>query len=162
VRAFRSARPWLLGAVAIGCLALAASAAASGTALPNACTVLTKAHPEKAFGHGKILTVSHRKSQKFGVGAAASFVCSEMVGKQPIVLSLSASAAGGFGGVKVTSQTHPSGLGAGDTLTVGSSPSGSPVDFLSFHRGVVYAVVTANGSAPSVLTTFSRTVYKLI
>src|SRR3954447_1509740 len=68
VRTYRSARPWHLGAVVIGCLALAASAAASGTALPNACTVLTKAHPEKAFGHGKILTVSHRKSQKFGVG----------------------------------------------------------------------------------------------
>jgi hypothetical protein len=129
---------------------------------PSACTVLMKAHPEKAFGHGKILAVSQRKSQKFGAGAAATSVCSEKVGTQAISLSLSSSGAG-FGGVRVTSQTHPSGLGAGDTLSVGTTPRGSsPVDLLSFHRGNVYAVVTANGAAPSVLTTFARSVYRLL
>jgi hypothetical protein len=148
--------------VVITVLALAASAAASGTAPPNACVVLTKAHPEKAFGRGKVLVVSHRKSQKYGAGAAASSVCSEQVGAQSISLSLSSSS-GGFGGVKVTSQTHPSGLGAGDTLTVGTAPGGnSPVDFLAFHRGNVYAVVNANGAPPSVLTSFSRIVYRLL
>jgi hypothetical protein len=141
---------------------LAAAASASGLASPNACAVLTEAHPEKAFGHGKVLAVSQRKSQKYGVGAAASSVCSEKVGTQAVSLSLSSSS-GGFGGVKVTSQTHPSGLGAGDTLTVGTTPSGgSPVDFVSFHRGNVYAVASANGATPSVLTTFARIVYKLL
>jgi hypothetical protein len=148
--------------VVIGCLIVAAGATASGVASPSACTVLTKAHPERLFGGGKVLAVSQRKSQKYGAGAAASSVCSEKVGTQPISLSLSSSG-GGFGGVRVTSQTHPAGLGAGDTLTVGTTPSGSsPVDFLSFHRGSVYAVVTANGAAPSVLTTFARSVYRLL
>ena len=162
MRASGSGR-WLSASVVlVGCLLIAAAATASRAALPNACAVLTMAHPEKAVGRGKVLPVSHRKSQKFGVGAAASFVCSEKVGTQAISLSLSSSS-GGFGGVRVTSQTHPSGLGVGDTLTIGKSASGtSPVDFLSFHRGGVYAVVTANGASPSVLTTFSRTVYRLL
>lgn len=148
--------------VVIGLLMLAATANASGVASPNACTVMAKAHPEKAFGHGKMLAVSQRKSQKYGAGASATSVCSEKVGTQAISLSLSSSGSG-FGGVKVTTQTHPSGIGAGDTLTIGTTASGSsPVDFLSFHRGHVYAVVTANGAAPSVLTTFARTVYRLL
>jgi len=160
--AFRSSLCPAGAAVAIGCLVVAATAAASGAASPNACAVLTKAHPEKTFGHGKVLAVSQRKSHKYGAGAAASSVCSEKVGTQAISLSLSSSG-GGFGGVKVTSQTHPSGLGAGDTLIVGTTASGnSPVDFLSFHRGNVYAVVTANGAAPSVLTTVARSVYRLL
>ena len=160
--AFRSFRCLAGAGVVAGCLILAAAATASGAASPNACTVLAKAHPERAFGHGKALAVSHHKSQKYGTGAAATSVCSEKVGTQAVSLSLSSSG-GGFGGVKVTSQTHPSGLGAGDTLTVGTTPSGnSPVDFLSFHRGNVYAVVTANGAAPSVITTFARTVYRLL
>ena len=114
------------------------------------------------FGRGKVLPVSHRKSQKFGVGAAASSVCSEKVGTQAVSLSLSSSS-GGFGGVRVTSQTHPSGLGVGDTLTVGKSANGtSPIDFLSFHPARIYADVTGNGAVPSILTTFSRAVYRLL
>jgi hypothetical protein len=162
VAAFGSFRSWAGAGVVIGSLMLGATATASGVASPSACAVLTKAHPEKAFGHGKVLAVSHRKAQKYGAGASATTVCSEKVGTQAISLSLSSSG-GGFGGIKVTSQTHPSGLGAGDTLTVGTTPSGnSPVDFLSFHHGNVYAVVTANGAAPSVLTTFARAVYRLL
>lgn len=161
VRAGDSAR-WLgLVCLLIGSLAVVATAAASGTALPSACAVLTKAHPEKAFGHGRVLVVSHHKAQKFGTGAATILVCSETVGRQSVSLSLSSSG-GGFGGVKVISQTHPSGLGSGDTLTVGTSPTGSPVDFISFHRGGVFAVITANGAVPSLLTAFARTIYKLL
>ena len=163
MRALSSGRRLSAVVVLAGCLLIAASAAASQAALPNACAVLTKAHPEKAFGRGKVLPISHRKSQKFGVGATASFVCSEKVGTQTISLSLSSSSSGGFGGIKVTSQTHPSGLGVGDTLTIGKSASGtSPIDFLSFHRAGIYADVTANGASPSVLTAFSRAVYRLL
>jgi hypothetical protein len=140
----------------------ASTALGSGAALPNACGLLTQAHPEKAFAHGAPLHVSAHKSQKYGTGAAASVVCSETVGKQPVSLSLSGSA-GGFGGVKVTSQTHPSGLGAEDTLTVGTSPDGSkPIDFVSFHRGPVFAVLTANGGSTVALTKVARAIYKLM
>jgi len=145
----------------VGCLAVVATAAGSGTALPNACTLLTKAQPEKVFGHGKQLAVTQRKAQKFGTGAAATLLCSEQVGRQPVSLSLSLSG-GGFGGIRVISQTHPAGLGSGDTLTVGTSPAGSPVDIISFHRGHVFAVVTANGAAPAILTVFARALYKLL
>jgi hypothetical protein len=139
-----------------------ATALGSRAALPNACALLTQSHPEKAFARGTPLHISHHKSQKFGTGAAATVVCSETVGTQPVVLSLSGSS-GGFGGVKVTAQTHPSGLGAGATLTVGTSPDGSkPIDFVSFHRGAVFAVLTANGGSPVVLTKLGRSIYKLL
>ena len=157
----RLARRWTLVGLVAGCLTVAATAAGSGAALPNACTLLTKAQPEKVFGHGRLLAVTQRKAQKFGTGAAATLFCSEKVGRQPVSLSLSGSG-GGFGGVRVISQTHPAGLGVGDTLTVGTSPSGSPVDIISFHRRGVFAVITANGAAPAVLTVFARTVYKLL
>jgi hypothetical protein len=138
------------------------TALGAGVGLPSACALLTRAHPEMAFAHGAPLHISQHKAQKFGTGAAATVVCSETVGKQPVSLSLSGSS-GGFGGVKVTSQTHPSGLGAGDTLTVGTSPDGSkPIDFISFHRGSVYAVLTANAGSPVVLTKLARRIFKLL
>jgi len=161
VRVLRSVR-WaaLVGLVFAG--VGATTALGSGAALPNACGLLARAHPEKAFAHGTPLHISPHKSQKFGTGAAMTVVCSETVGKQPVSLSLSQSS-GGFGGIKVTSQTHPSGLGAGDTLTVGTSPDGSKaIDFISFHRGTVYAVLTANAGSPVVLTRLARTIYKLL
>jgi hypothetical protein len=147
--------------VAIGCLVLASTAAASGTALPSACTLLAGAHPEKVFGHGKTLAVTHRKSQKYGSGKYATFQCTETVGTQAISLSV-ASSNGGSGGIKITSQSHPTGLGSGATLTVGTAAgSNAPVDFISFHRGAVYVVINANGATPATLTTFARAVYKL-
>jgi hypothetical protein len=160
VRNHGSLRAGLFVLVAVAAVAAAATARA---AVPSACTVLTKAQPEKAFGHGKTLAVSHRTSRHYGSGATATSNCTEDVGTQLIVLSLTGEASGGFGGVKVTSQTHPSGLGAGATLTVGTAAgSGKPVDFISFHRGSVYATINANGASPTVLTGFARTVYKLI
>jgi len=69
--------------------------------------------------------------------------------------------AGGFGGVKITSETHPSGLGAGDDLFVGTGlGNAGPVDFINFHKGGIYASVSANGSEPSNLTALAREVYK--
>ena len=158
---YRSARGVGSAGMVIGCLVLASTAAASGMALPNACTLLAGAHPERVFGHGKTLAATHRKSQKYGAGKYATFQCSETVGTQPISLSVAYSN-GGFGGVKVTSQAHPSGLGSGATLTVGTAAgSNAPVDFVSFHRGAVYLVINANGATPTTLTTFARAVYKL-
>lgn len=151
----------LAGGVAAA-LALAGGAPAARSALPSACTLLTKAHPEKVLGHGKTLAVAHRKAQKFGTGKYASYECSETVGTQPIWLTVSSSN-GGSGGVKITSETHPTGLGSGATLVVGTAAgSNKPVDFVDFHRGGVYLDLTANGASPALLTTIARAVYKLV
>jgi len=149
--------------VAVVWLAVVASAWASAAALPNPCALLTKVHPEHAFGGEKTLAVKHVKLQKYGSGQYASVSCSETVGAQPVVLNLSGPASGGFGGVKVTSQTHPSGLGSGATLTVGTAlGGGGPVDFVAFHKSSVSAVLTANGASPSALTAFARQVYRAL
>jgi hypothetical protein len=58
--------------------------------------------------------------------------------------------------------THPAGLGSGDMLVVGKSPTGGPVDFISFHTATIYASLSANGATPSSLTTLARQVYKLL
>jgi hypothetical protein len=144
-------------------LAFVAATFASAAVLPSPCTLLAKLHPERAFGAGKTLAVKHVKLQKYGAGQYTSVSCSETVGAQPVILNLSGPASGGFGGVKVTSQTHPSGLGAGATLTVGTAlGSGGPVDFVAFHKSSVSAVLTANGASPSALTAFARQIYKAL
>jgi hypothetical protein len=91
----------------------------------------------------------------------ASSTCSETVGTLPVYLTVSHSF-GGFGGIKVTSTTHPSGLGPGDELVVGAGPTGNPVDFIVFHKSTVYVDLSANGANPSRLTTLARQVYRLL
>ena len=153
----------LITALAAVAVWLTVVAAGSAAALPNPCALLAKVHPERTLGRGKTLAVKHVKLQKYGSGQYASVSCSETVGAQPVNLNLSGPASGGFGGVKVISQTHPSGLGSGATLTVGTAAgSGAPVDFLSFHRSSVSAVLTADGASPSALTAFARQVYKAL
>ena len=151
------------GVVALACLVFVASGVASTAALPNPCTLLARAHPERTFGAGKMLAVKDRKLQKYGSGLSASASCSETVGTQPVVLSLFGAGAGGYAGVKVTSQTHPSGLGSGAALIVGTAAGGGgPVDFVVFHKSSVYVDASANGASPTVLTTFARQIYKAL
>jgi hypothetical protein len=105
--------------------------------------------------------VTHRKLTNHGSGSLASSTCSETVGTLPVYLTVS-HASGGFGGIKVSSTTHPSGLGIGDELVVGTGPTGKPVDFIIFHRLTVYMDLSANGAKPSSLTTLARQIYKLL
>jgi hypothetical protein len=143
------------------CLALAAAGSAAGATLPNPCILLAKVHPEHTFGHGTTMAVTHKKLHRYGSGAYASFYCTETVGKLLVALTLSASA-GGSGGVKVISQTHPSGLGSAATLTVGTGPTGSAVDFITFRKASLYASLSANGANPSSITAVARQIYKLL
>ena len=159
------ARPWrgrMAACVVVACLALAATGAATAAALPNPCGLLAKAHAEKTLARGKSVVVRHAKLTKYGSGSLASSTCSEMVGALPVFLTLSHSSSGGFGGIKVTSITHPSGLGSGDELVVGTGPTGKPVDFIVFHTATVHADISANGASPGNLTTLARQVYKLL
>jgi hypothetical protein len=143
--------------VVVFCLvSVAVAGAASSAALPNPCTLLISAHPEKALAPGR--SVEHRKLVKQG---SAGSTCSETVGTLPVYLSVS-HAFGGFGGIKVISMTHPSGLGGGDELVVGKTPTGGPVDFVVFHKSTTYADLSANGANPSSLTTLAREIYKLL
>jgi hypothetical protein len=138
-------------------------AASSAAALPNPCTLVANAHAGTAFGKGKSLALGAQKVQKYGTGKYAGATCLTSVGTQQLSLGVSGTASGGFGGVKVTSQTHPGGLGSGATLTVGTAAgSGSAVDFITFDRGGVYVDITANGGSPATLTSFARQVYKLL
>ena len=165
--ACRSHRP--IAALAVGIAAFAAVAvpavagtASRATALPNPCTLLAAAHAERTIGTEKAATVKPGKLSKYGTGALLDETCTETVGKIVVALSV-AHNYGGFGGVTVTSTTHPGGLGAGDTLIVGTTPDGSkPVDFIVFHKASVYTSINANGAAPASLTAFARQVYKLI
>lgn len=156
----RLAAAFAVALIAVGVAAATGSATAT---LPNPCTLLTKVHPEHALARkGKHLGVKRRKLARYGAGKQASSICSETVGTMPVSLSLSLAAPGGFGGVSVTSTTHPAGLGSGDMLVVGKSPTGGPVDFISFHTATIYASLSANGATPSSLTTLARQVYKLL
>jgi hypothetical protein len=143
------------------CLSGAAAGSAAVATLPNPCTLLAKVHPEHTFGHGKTVEVTHKKLQKYGSGRYASVACSETVGTQPVSLSLSGAPPGGFGGIVKPTSSHPSGLGVGDTLIVGTAAGkGTPVDIVLFHRASVYADLSANGASPALLTSFARQVYK--
>ena len=162
VLARSSRRRAIVAGVAVACLAALAAGTASA-ALPNPCALLTKVHPEQTFGHGKTLVVSKRTQHKYGSGKYLSLTCSETVGTQPVNISLSAAAPGGFGGVADEKTTHPGGLGAGASLITGKAvPGGGPVDFVLFHRGAVYVDLSANGATPALLTTFARQVYKAL
>lgn len=162
VLARSSRRRAVIAGVAAVCLAALAAGTASAT-LPSPCTLLTNVHPEHTFGHGKTLTIRDRKQQKYGSGKYASVTCSETVGTQPVSISLSAAAPGGFGGVANEKTTHPSGLGAGASLITGKGvPNGGAIDFVLFHRGTVYVDLSANGATTELLTTFARQVYKAL
>ena len=138
----------------------AAAGAASGTALPNPCALLTSLHPEATLAPGK--SVAGRKLTNQGTGAFATSTCQETVGALPVYLSVGHNF-GGFGGIKVTSITHPGGLGSGDELVVGTGfGSTGPVDFIVFHKGTTYADLSANGAKPTSLTTLARQLYKLL
>ena len=144
------------------CLAAIAAATASAT-LPNPCALLTKTHPEQTFGHGSTLPVTKRVQHKYGTGKLVTLQCSENVGAQSVGISLSSGGAGGFGGVSNIKTTHPSGLGAGASLITGKAvPSGTPVDFVEFHRGAIYVDINANGASPEILAKFARQVYKAL
>ena len=158
--AVRFVRYGVVVAVVLACAGFAAAGRVSAANQPNACTLLSNAHPEMILHKGGS-AITHHALHKYGSGQGASQTCSETIGTQPVNLSLSLGA-GGFGGVKVTSTTHPSGLGSGDALIVGTSPSGGAVDFIEFHRGTVFADLSANGASPGGITTVARRVYKLL
>jgi hypothetical protein len=149
----------ILGVAAL--IAPVASGMASVATLPNPCTLLSKVHPGTTLAPGKSVVVTQGKLASHGSGNLAISTCSEMVGTLPLNLTFSHSF-GGFGGIQVTSITHPSGLGSGDKLVVATSPSGSPVDFIVFHKATVYVDLSANGANPSRLTTLARQVYRLL
>jgi hypothetical protein len=151
-----------VGVAVVAVAAGAAIAAASGTAtLPDPCALLAKVHPETTIAKSRTVTVKLGKLVKSGSGNFATAYCRETVGKLTVSISVSHEA-GGFGGVHVTSTTHPTGLGAGDELVVGTGPTGSPVDFIVFHTTRAYVSINANGATPSGLTALARQVYPLV
>jgi hypothetical protein len=163
VHALRSLRH-AAGILAIAVVAAGstiAGASAAGT-LPDPCTLLTQVHAENTIAKGKTVTVKLGKLSKYGTGNGASLSCAEKVGTLNVSIDVS-HYVGGFGGVKITSTTHPSGLGAGDALIVGSGAgSGGPVDFITFHTAKGYFDISANGANPIELTTLARQVYALV
>jgi hypothetical protein len=150
------------------CIAVVSAAAGSATAtassaatLPDPCALLTKVHPENTIAKGTTVTVKIGKLVKYGSGRSAGSSCSEMVGRFTVSISLSHTA-GGFGGVRIISTTHPTGLGPGDELIVGTGPNGAAVDFIVFHTAKAYVDISANGATPSSLTALARQVYPLV
>ena len=140
----------------IGSGALVASTAAAG-ALPNPCSVLAAAHAQNTIARGHHVNVG---KVKVSTSTPTYKACSQVVGSITVYLGIS-SFLGGSGGVAVTSLTHPSGLGVGAELTIGTAMgSGGPVDVIVFHRGGVYVTINANGAAPSNLTTLARQVFR--
>jgi hypothetical protein len=157
------ARPWRRPAalVAMAAIALVVANAASSATLPNPCTLLNQVPPETTLAKGKSVVLTRGRLSSHGSGSLATSTCSERIGALPVYLTFS-HAFGGFGGIQVTSTTHPSGLGAGDALVVGRGPTGNPVDFIVFHKSTVYVDLSANGANPSSLTTLARELYRLL
>ena len=155
-------RRWLGALIVAATVAVPVSvtamiSAASAIAIPNACTVLSAVQPQNSIATGKNVTPGKPKTTS---STAVGKACSEVVGSLTVYLDLS-KYAGGWGGVKVTSETHPSGLGASDLLVVGTGlGGGGPVDFINFHRAGIYASVSADGASASGLTALARLIYK--
>jgi hypothetical protein len=140
----------------IGSGGLAASTAAA-SALPNPCSVLAAAHAQNTIARGHHVNVG---KVKVSTSTPTYKACGQVVGSITVYLGIS-SFFGGSGGVAVTSRTHPSGLGAGDVLTIGKAMgAGGPVDVIDFHKGGVYVTISANGAAPSNLTALARQVFR--
>ena len=149
-----------LAATVLAGLASAAVGSAQTATLPNPCTILASAHPQSLNGKAAA-TVSHGTLKAYGTGKYAQVSCSETVGTISVYLSYYSNV-GGSGGVKIISQTHPSGFGGTATLTVGTGvANNAPVDYLVFRKGPLYADLSANGAEPSKLTLLAQEVYKL-
>jgi len=149
-------------AAVVGLTAVSASPAAR-TALPNPCTVLSSIHSYTMLGHGAREVGKTGPLKTYGSGKYQSVSCSDVVGPITVYLSLMANGTGGFGGVRVTSTTHPEGFGGTGTLIVGTGAGGGgPVDFMVFHRGTTYVDLSANGATPAGLTLLGQSLYKLI
>lgn len=148
-------------AVVAAAAACSAAAAAPAAALPDPCSLLTKAQPQNTIAKGMTVAVKLGKLVKSGTGNNAYAYCTETVGKLTVSISVS-HYLGGFGGVRIVSTTHPTGLGAGDELVVGTGMSGGAVDFIIFHAGGVYLDISANGATPTSLTDLARQVYALV
>jgi hypothetical protein len=150
----------VLVTAALAALALAGASSARGATLPNPCTILALAHPQGSIGSASV-SVKPGKLTTYGTGKYEQLTCNETVGTITVYLSYYFFT-GGSGGVRVTSRSHPAGLGSEGELTVGTGAgNGAPVDYVSFKKGSLYADLGANGAEPSGLTTFAREVYKL-
>ena len=149
----------VLASASIGTVALSAltSGPAAATALPNPCTVLGAAHAQSTIARGRHVNVG---PVKVSTTTPSYKACSQVVGSITVYLGVSAFL-GGSGGIRVTSVTHPTGLGPGDELTVGKAMgSGGPVDVIVFHKGGAYVTISANGASPGNLTALARQVYR--
>ena len=148
-----------LAATVLAGLALAAAASARGVSLPNPCTILASAHAQlerHVRRHGL-----SGQAEDVWLGKFEQLTCDESVGKISVYLSYYLNQ-GGSGGVRITSQSHPTGFGGTATLTVGTGAgNNAPVDYIEFRKGTLYADLSANGAEPAKLTTLGQEVYKL-
>lgn len=128
---------------------------ASAAALPNTCAMLKAAHPQNSLGKGLHTPVGVYKPY----GSPVQVGCTVKVGTLSVSRYLASSSGGGSGGVSITRETHPKGIGAGGTLSVGTLATGGPFDEIAFHRVGIYATLMAHGAAPSRLTLLARQVY---
>jgi len=150
----------MLAGAALASLALAAASSARDVALPNPCTILASSHPQSLTAKATA-TVSPGKLKTYGSGKYEQVTCDETVGTISVYLSYYKNV-GGSGGVRIISQTHPTGFGGTATLTVGTGAgNNAPVDYISFRKGPLYADLSANGAEPSKLTTLGQEIYKL-
>ncbi len=149
-----------LAAATLAGLAFAAASSARGVALPNPCTILASAHARSLTAEATA-TVTPGKLKTYGSGKSEQVTCDETVGAISVYLSYYENQ-GGSGGVRIISQSHPAGFGGTATLTVGTGAgNNAPVDYITFRKGTLYADISANGAAPSKLTTLGQAVYKL-
>jgi hypothetical protein len=147
-----------LAAATLASLAFAATSSARGMSLPDPCTILASAHAESLTANA---SATSGKLKTYGSGKYEQVTCDETVGTISVYLSYYSNA-GGSGGVRVISQSHPAGFGGTATLTVGTGVgSNAPVDYIQFRKGALYADISANGAAPSKLTILGQKVYKL-
>ena len=153
---------WVASSLALAAVPLTMTTVLSSPALasklPNACSILSSVKPQNTIGAATHASAgAYKPSNPTGYSG-----CSVKVGTITVTIYLSA-LVGGSGGVRVTSITHPSGLGTGDDLVVGvGAGSGGPVDYITFHRVGIYASINANGAKPSALTALAREVYPKI
>jgi hypothetical protein len=126
---------------------------ASAASLPNACSILKAAHPQTIGG-----AVSGGYSS---LHLSTFWSCSVTVGTVTVDLFITRVKNGtqGTGTAKVSSLTHPSGLGLSSALKVGTLSIGGPYDEVDFNNKGIWASITANGAVPAMLLALGRKAY---
>ena len=161
----RPGRGLLLCVASIAAASAIGAGAATATAWPNPCTLLTRVHAQTTIAKGHTVAVKLGKVTKNSIETT----CSESIGKLSIGLIIGPPSANNLSVPHVVSESSVTGLGANATLVLGSSlyggeTNGLPLDYIYFFKsGLFVAITVSNGTTTkTALTALATRLYPLV